>query len=153
MRRIVALLAAVLMLAAPIASAESIGIASMTFDELVALRDRITEEMMLRDEWQEVTVPAGTYKIGEAIPAGHWVITVPTGTYCFVTIGSKLDSNGKEVSSRCDGYYHIALANRDGDTTPSSVDLDLQDGMYIEIEHSSVIFTPYAGVDFGFSFK
>lgn len=152
MRRFAALVVVVLLLSAA-ASAESIGITSMTFDELVALRNKITEEMMLRDEWQEVTVPAGTYKVGEAIPSGHWVITVPADTYCFVTIGSKLDSNGKEVSSRCDGYYHVALSGRSGDTTPSFVDLDLKDGTYIEIEHSSVIFSRYTGIDLGFSFK
>ena len=130
----------------------------LSFYELAALRDEIQAEMMRRSEWQEVTVPVGTYQIGVHIPAGHWLIQPVSGAYSYVDVGSLLDANGKDVNYRSPDYYHIALVSKTcriydpGD--PSHVDLVLKDGMYLTIENAAVVFTPYSGQpDFGFSFK
>lgn len=130
----------------------------LSFEDLSDLRDQILKEMMSRDDWQEVTVPAGTYKVGEAIPAGRWIITCAPPNYCYVTVGSVLEENGKEIVYGSSGYYHIALAGVNSGISsrgyPSYVDLDLKEGMYIFIENAYVTFTPYAGQnDFGFSFN
>lgn len=146
-----------LMILLPSAFAEP-DLSSLSFSSLASLRNQIMVEMMTRDEWQEVTVPAGTYCVGEHIPSGHWQITCAPQSYCYVTIGAKLEGNGKEIVYGSDGYYHIALAGVDSGLSdrgyPSTVDLALKDGMYIYIERSFVTFSPYAGIpDFGFTFK
>ncbi len=130
----------------------------MSFEDLASLRDQIMLEMMSRNEWQEVKVPVGTYKVGETIPAGHWIVTCAPQNYCYIDVGSSLEDNGKDIVYGSKGYYHIALAGVDSGISdrgyPSSVDLNLQDGMYISIERAYVTFTPYTGQhDFGFSFK
>lgn len=157
MKRIASLLLSLLLLVS-VSYAESINLASLSFDELAALRDQIMLEMMSRDEWQEVTVPVGTYQVGVHIPAGHWMINPTDGAYCYITIGGTLEENGKEVKYGSPGYYHAILVNENcriydpGDQ--SFVDLDLKYGMYICIENSSVAFTPYScQPDLGFSFN
>lgn len=130
---------------------------SYSFDQLASLRDQIMVEMMTRGEWQEVVVPAGTYQVGKHIPSGHWQITCKPDGYCYVTIGSTLEDNGKEIVYGSAGYYHATLAgaySSVSDRAPSTVDLILKDGMYVYIERSSVTFTPYSGIpDLGFSFN
>lgn len=155
MKRFVSFALAALLLLS-VAFAE-IDLSSLSFDQLAALRDQIMVEMMSRDEWQEVTVPAGTYQIGKHIPAGHWIIKPIEGAYCYITIGGSVDTNGKDIPYGAAGRYYIALKSESsrlydpGD--PSFVDLELTDGMYICIEKSSVVFTPYSGQpDLGFSF-
>lgn len=61
------------------ASADSIDLSGMSFDELFALRETITAEIMTRPEWKEVKVPAGTWIIGKDIPAGCYCIKAETG--------------------------------------------------------------------------
>lgn len=135
-----------------------IDLGDFSFDQLATLRDQIMREMMSRDEWQEVTVPAGTYQIGKHIPAGHWMIKPTDGAYCYITIGGAVEDNGKDIPYGAPGRYYIALKSKTsrlydaGD--PTFVDLDLKDGAYICIEKSSVVFTPYSGQpDLGFTFK
>lgn len=129
---------------------------SMSFESLAALRDQILMEMMTRDEWQEVVVPVGTYQVGKHIPAGHWVITCAPRNYCYVTVGGKLKDNKKDIVYGSSGYYHVSMAGTDSGISdrgyPSSVDIELTDGMYVFIEHANVTFTPYTGLS-TFSFK
>lgn len=157
MKRIASLLLSLLLLVS-VSYAESINLASLSFDELAALRDQIMMEMMSRDEWQEVTVPAGTYQVGVHIPAGHWMIKPTDGAYCYITIGGTLEENEKNIKYRSSGYYYASIISENcriydpGDQ--SFVDLELKDDMYICIEKSSAIFTPYTGQpDLGFSFN
>lgn len=104
----------------------------------------------------DVQVPAGTYKIGDQIPAGHWTITCAPRNYCYVTVGSELKDNKKEIAYGSKGYYHIAMAGTESNISdrgyPSFVDLELTEGMYICIERSFVTFTPYDGNP-GFTFN
>lgn len=157
MKRIASLLLSLLLLVS-VSYAESINLDGLSFGELASLRDQIMMEMMSRDEWQDVTVPAGTYQIGKHIPAGHWMIRPVDGSYSYITIGGSVDENGKEIPYGASGRYFVIIysdisRNYDfGD--PTFVDLDLKSGMYICIERSAVVFTPYSGQpDLGFSFK
>ena len=49
-------------------------ISGLSYEELVQLRDCINLAIWNSEEWQEVTVPPGLWKIGDDIPAGHWTI-------------------------------------------------------------------------------
>ena len=66
----------VLILMLPVmALADGIDLSSMTYDQLITLRKSLTEEIMNRPEWKEVTIPAGDWNIGSDIPAGTYSIT------------------------------------------------------------------------------
>lgn len=49
-------------------------LSSMSYEDLIALSQRIATEIMSRSEWKEVEVPPGTYEIGKDIPAGEYSI-------------------------------------------------------------------------------
>lgn len=72
MKRFVSILFALLLLF-PVSFAEDLS--SMTFEELLSLRDKLTAEIMSRPEWKEVTVPAGTWHVGSDIPAGVYSVS------------------------------------------------------------------------------
>ena len=55
-------------------------ISNLTYDELVQLKDQINLAMWNCEEWQEVTVPAGVWVVGEDIPVAHWSISLSPNT-------------------------------------------------------------------------
>lgn len=55
------------------ASAE-LDLSGYSYDQLLDLQKSVTAEIISRPEWKEVTVPAGTWIIGEDIPAGEYCI-------------------------------------------------------------------------------
>ena len=54
------------------AYSESIDLSGLSYDELVALKDRIDLAIWNSQEWQEVEVPQGLYVVGKDIPSGTW---------------------------------------------------------------------------------
>jgi hypothetical protein len=59
----------------PVIALADVDLASMKFDELVALQKKIVAEIMSRPEWKEVTIPAGNWEVGKDIPVGFYSIT------------------------------------------------------------------------------
>lgn len=131
------------------AIAESIDISGLSYDELVALKDRINKAIWESEEWQEVTVPIGVWKIGEDIPVGHWTITAaPGGDWGSVEIGNALEETGKSIDIIGSDYYWGAQVKEKGSSASvdmDEIDYDFKDGDYIVIEYSDMVFTPYAG--------
>lgn len=139
-----------LILAAPAALAEDIDLSGLSYDELVALKDRINLAMWQSQEWQEVTVPEGIWAVGKDIPAGTWTISAVKKNYAHIIYGDALSSNGAEVSATSIGkFYNKILSGPDsiftGDGELSYISITLQDGWYLQIDGDSVIFTPYTG--------
>lgn len=141
----------ILLLLIPSAIAEELDLSKYTFGQLVMLRNLCQMEMMKRDEWQEVTVPVGVWKIGEDIPAGHWNITASKESaygwgsieYC-----DKLDITKKEPDRHnVSIYYHaqVKYPGSNASVEATSIDLELEEGMYLIIEYSAMVFTPYTG--------
>lgn len=149
-RFIITLLAAALLIAP--ASAAAPDLSGMSFDDLVALRDQLNLAIWNSAEWQEVTVPAGVWTIGEDIPAGHWTVHPQPGDYVLVTYCDSLDQFGTDVAPGWQGWSGC-LTGRDNDITsnePHEVSLVMEPGMYF-INRHTVTFTPYAGKpDLGF---
>lgn len=148
MRKVITIcitLALVLSLA-PAAFAD-VDLSGMTFDELVALRDQIDLAIWNSQEWQEVEVPQGLYKVGEDIPAGKWTIRAPYGEANTVKVGSQLDDNGTDVNFR--GDYRMILGENYSGFAPSSAcdfwTVDLREDQYVCIKDGPAVFTPYAG--------
>ena len=152
MKRVL-LVALVLMLALP--AFADVDLSGLTFEDLVALRSQVQTEMMTRDEWQEVTVPAGVYKIGVDIPVGHWNIASVRTTranHVYIHYCDQLDAAGKSANYRTSKiYFTVSLQCRGND--PADVfetDIDMAEGMYLIIDGGSVTFTPYTGKNLGF---
>lgn len=142
----------VLMLLTPAAMAD-VDLSALSFDELVALRQQVNQEITKRPEWKEVTVPAGLWKVGEDIPAGKWTISAAPGSWPWVTIGDALNALGTEVDtwsstissydtliSKTHSYYEQSHGQY-----PESFVATLTDGLYVYIENGATIFSPYVG--------
>lgn len=132
-------------------------VSSLSYAELVSLVNNAQMQIMKMDEWQEVEVPAGTYKIGKDIPEGHWTIKVPDGfsRTVFLYWSDVVNNNGQGIPRNGGSFYvkkGIVSENyvfgSEGEI--KSVSWELKDGQYICIDEGSVIFTPYAGNDFKF---
>ena len=128
-------------------------ISGLSYDELVQLRNQINLALWNSSEWQEVTVPAGTWKIGEDIPAGHWSISMSGHGLISVYYCEKVDEFGEPVFFGAK-YTRKDLASEDfkafNETYNHVVDFELQEGWYLYFT-KEVIFTPYTGKpDLGF---
>lgn len=125
-------------------------ISSLSFDELVELKDKINLAMWNSEEWQEVTVPIGVWKVGEDIPVRHWSISISpdaSGSWASIEYCDLLDASGTDAGNRydCKIYAYLDVAKPDNDRYPQVIDIDCKPGTYIIIGNASVVFTPYSG--------
>lgn len=139
------------------AFADDIDLSGMSYDELVRLKDRINLYMWLSDEWQEVKVPSGLWEIGVDIPAGHWTLTAnPEASYVQIWYSDSLNESGKDINRYSKQYYSADIWGAEWsyfqEGQLSSIDIDMQEGFYLKIDHGYVIFTPYQGKP-SFDFK
>ena len=123
-------------------------ISGLSFDELVQLQDQINLAMWNSQEWQEVTVPPGTWKIGEDIPAGHWSIRLGVSHgYTTLWYFEQPDEFNKPFA-RLTKYTNSSIATEDWHAFDKEyiheVDFDMVDGWYF-YNDLTVIFTPYTG--------
>ena len=145
-------LAAVLLIGC--AAADPVDLSGMSFDELIALRDQMNLAIWNSQEWQEVTVPAGIWRVGADIPAGHWSIRVAGDCdVILVSYFDKLDDAGLSVGSGAYLFYQtIATPGLSGfgEVNAETVDIEMQDGWFFKCD-GTVVFSPYAGKpDLGF---
>ena len=139
-------------------TAFDIKIDSMSYDELLQLKERINLAMLNSSEWQEVTVPTGVWEIGKDIPAGKWNLSVSPDSkskLAFFTYCDRLDSSGLDAGNMfdCKIYYRGTLNRKDSDNGeyPVSLDVDFKSGTYIIIEYAPLVFSPPVGKpDLGF---
>lgn len=141
----------VLALLIPTAIAESVDLSGLSFAELVALRDRINLAIWQADEWQEVTVPQGVWKVGEDIPVGHWTVKCAAGwRRTEVNWGEKLSESGESISWKGRNSVYNTVYNPDhkyyepGDGI-TEYSFEAVDGDYIVIDNGDAVFMPYAG--------
>lgn len=127
------------------------------YEQLVSYRDALNLAIWNSEDWQEVTVPQGIYKIGEDIPAGHWTFAIaPVGGVPYLRYGNKLNDNKKEVSFMGSIYFSEQLRGPDSTYYDPkhdllTIDLILEEGCWLEVNNSPVLVTPYAGKpDLGF---
>ena len=125
MKKLVCALLALCLL--PVIAFADFDLSAMSVDELAALNKAVVMELMSREDFKQVPVPTGIYKVGEDIPAGAYSISGKAfNVYVY-------DGNGKEIES-------FFLKSEIGKLT-------LNEGETIEITNS-VVFTPYAGLGF-----
>lgn len=133
-------------------------ISSLSYDELVQLKNQINLAIWNSSEWQEVTVPAGVWTIGEDIPEGYWTVT-PKDSITSFWYGDKLNDSKTNAGYGWDYNTGVAVTlngrvNSDGSwkypDEQHSVSIEMKSGMFVIIKEA-VIFTPYSGKpDLGF---
>ena len=155
MRKLVSVILVVVLLFLATTAIADVDISGCSYDELVQLVNEAQKLMMESDKWQEVEVPAGVYKIGEDIPAGHWDISPVRKGRNMLTWGKKLNEDKTGILSENDALIEVILLYdtenglyKDGQQT--FVSWELIDGQYIEISSGSAVFSPYQGNRFTF---
>ena len=143
MKRVFVLVLALLMVGA-VALAE-VDLSGMTFDELVALKEQINLAIWNCQEWQEVEIPVGVWRVGEDIPAGHWTISPAGDRYCSFEIGTELSETGKSIDLFKSSYWFGDGVKKNSDSSQDHIDYDFKEGDYFIVDDYSVIFTPYTG--------
>lgn len=126
----------------------------LSFDELVTLREKINLAIWNCQEWQEVSVPAGTYVVGQDIPAGHWSIRVAAEQDILnVSYFDMIDEIGKGPARGCNHIIETIASpgfSAFGDINAETFDIDAKEGWYIKVT-KAVIFSPFTGKpDLGF---
>ena len=158
MRKVVcSLLSVIMLLSLSTVYAEGMDLSGLSFDELIALKDKINLAIWNSQEWQEVTVPQGEWVVGQDIPAGKWTIKCADINRsdwmmkeCDIEWGF-LKSNGNIDHYTSKGGGDVTLYNPNhkdyeaGKVT--EVLADLQEGMIVRIReaYAPALFTPYAG--------
>ena len=104
----------------------------LSFDELLELRTELEAEIISRPEWKEVTVPSGTWIVGEDIPVGSYSIH-PT-------------SKGAYFRLKRNGWTEISQGIRKENAAFGKIILQKND--VVEIEDGSLIFAPPEGLGF-----
>ena len=134
--------------------AESIDLSNMSFNELVSLREAINLALWKTEEWQQVTVPAGTYIIGKDIPAGHWTIKPAKYQMCLIWYFKTADFSGKQPADPLNDYYYQGIGDQNTAASVvdmAQIDLILIEGFYLAIDYGDAIFEPFTGKpDLGF---
>lgn len=149
--RILALLFALVFSVVPFAHAETFDLSGLSYDELVALKDQINLAIWNSQEWQEVTVPQGVWKVGEDIPAGHWTVKCHSGTWATnISWGERLNDNKESISwrgrySTSNSVYNPNNEAFDPINDVSEYSFEVQDGDYIVITYGAAVFMPYVG--------
>ena len=138
--RILSLLFALMLSAVTFVHAEPFDLSNLSYEELIELHKQVSLAIMQSDEWKEVTVPAGTYIIGQDIPAGDYTVTY-TGiaqSVLYVYPSAQALEEGTQVFSKIlSDAWGISVGK-----------LSLTDGQVIVIQSAPVVFTPYKGLGF-----
>ena len=153
MKRVLIVLFVLMFSVATFAQAESFDLSGMTYDELVTLRDQINLAIWNSQEWQEVTVPQGVWKVGEDIPAGTWTIKCANGgNRCEISWGEELTENGEAIKSRGRYSLYNYIYNPESRLYTAGDDMieytfTVKDGDYIVVamDEGQALFTPYIG--------
>lgn len=110
-------------------------LSDMAFDDLIELNRKIVAEIISRPEWKEVSVPSGTWKIGEDIPEGKYSIKTKS-ILTTISIWSKEPGD-------YDGYVDMKIISQDDGIGK----IELKAGWTIELT-TSVIFAPPVSLGF-----
>ena len=129
--RILSLLVA-LVLFLPCTACADYDFASMSVDELLAMRSAINTELLTRGIEREVTVPNGYYTIGVDIPAGTY--TIRPVSYDVVNVYA---ADGEYLDNFC-------LNHDAGEYIGKYTFVDQQ----VVNVYGTVIFAPYTGLGF-----
>ena len=153
MKKLIAIILTLALIMPAASLADLPDISGLSYDELVQLKDQINLAIWNSQEWQEVTVPAGAWKIGVDIPVGHWSISIVDHGITTVWYCEQIDEVEKPVTWGAK-YTYKKVASEDfkafNETYDHVIDFDCQEGWYL-IFDKAVVFSTYSGKpDLGF---
>ena len=131
-------------------------LSDLSYEELIDLKNRINLALWESDEWEEITVPQGLWEVGKDIPAGTWDIACATNEYADVYYGDEIAEDGVSLRET-ERYCHrevVSPGYTDYEEGKSlyRLTVTVENGDYIVIGQSDVIFTPTEGnPDFEFN--
>ena len=136
MKKLLALVLIIVCLTAT-ATAET-NLSKMTYETLLNLQRQLVIEIMSREEWKEVKVPSGHWRIGDDIPAGTYCIKAAIHS-CYLRIWGKdyedRDSNGGLI------FHQVVEAENDIGK------IELKKGWLLDID-DAILLTPPALLGF-----
>ena len=136
MKKIFALVLALLLLCGSVSAFAASPLADYTVEQLLALRAQINAELAARGIEKDVFVPIGIYEVGVDIPAGVYTVkTHKSGASIRVYVDAEYSDY---IISEYLSYY-------DGDYIGK---LTLKDGFFVVIGDGKLVFSPYKGLDF-----
>ena len=119
----------------PVIAYAAVELSSMSYNDLLSLQKQIVAEIMSRPEWKEVTVPAGSWRVGEDIPAGTYSMR---SDFAGVTVWRR------EIDDYADnGLYYNEIIQRSGPCGK----IILESGMLVELS-AEVVFAPPLSLGF-----
>lgn len=137
MRRPWIVLLLVLVLVMPLGALAEVELSTMSFDELVALREQVDMAIMESDEFKEVEVPIGDWIVGKHIPAGEY--TVKPVDYARFEV---YESEDKDYRS---SVFYDSISKRDNQTIGR---IELLDGYVVQVSRGAVIMSRFVGLGF-----
>lgn len=130
-----------------------VDLSGMSYEELVELEKQVEQAIWASDGWQEVTVPPGTYKIGEDIPVGKWLIKPVDGARVDFYYCAEVDEAGSASTSSAYKYENLfspSFVSMFEKNPAHEITVDCVAGMYITLENGSVTFSPAVKTSLGF---
>ena len=118
--------------------ADSVDLSAYTFDELKALQEAISAEIVTRPEWKETKIPSGQWVVGTDIPVGEYRITIPEGSAAHLNI---IDPSERKTKQTVIDWF----AFNDTDFLGKMI---LKEGYIITLSAGSVIFSPVLPLGF-----
>ena len=107
-----------------------VDLSALTFSELLELKSSINKEIVMREEYIQATVPAGSYIVGEDIPSGSYSLSIGEGAFMAVVIVNE----------------HKTMHTLSSDSSVGKI--NLLEGDSVDITGGSVIFKKYTGLGF-----
>lgn len=128
------------------AASNEIDLSGMSYDELVELKDRINLAIWESEEWEEVEVPQGVWKVGADIPAGKWTIKTQPSAVVNVYVGDELKNGGVDVKVKAtERIMDEKYKYFDPKSNVTEWTIELEDGQYVKVDFGVAVFSPYAG--------
>lgn len=131
-----------------LAAPQTIDLEIMTVKDLTEFKDQLNLAIWNSTEWKEVTVPQGIWEIGKDIPVGHWTIKAADGAKSDIYWGDLAESKARTYSYEARATL-VSETYRGFNASIDRVELDweltTENHLYVEVEHGSVVFTPYEG--------
>lgn len=136
---LITLLLTAILSPAAIASVD-IDIASLSLDELLALRQQVDAAIWENEDWHEALVPQGDYIVGKDIPAGDWSISLGV---------DDPDAFGeikiiKDEQTHDEDQY-LGLMKDEVLQPGNTINVKLKDGNYVSFLWCPMRITPYTG--------
>lgn len=143
MKKVTALLLAILLLTIPTALASG-DLSSMTVEQLIQLKTQIETELISRTEGESFGVPPGKYIVGQDIPAGAYKVTVTNSS----VVGGMLVVYPDKTKMDSQGSYQVMemLSSMTGNEVLGKV--ELADGNGVWVSNGMLTFEIYTGLGF-----